>query len=461
MKLIQTLPLATMSVCLYVAVFHLYMFLKKNGNRTHLSFTCVCLYESLLAFISLMNYSAESFEDNLFWMKLFFTTFPAFPAAFIHFAYDFTNQDSRKIPWRLTVVCAVAMLIMGISCLLSSQEKPIYIPVDFLNFSYVTYRGSLFAESIKILVVFSAYPVIVYGHMVIFKYCRAGNKAARPIFIGSFLFFLCGINDTLIEARVYSFLFLAEYGGLFLVLGMAQSLISRMAAHHEETSRTEAFSAVGKMASEVVHDLTTPLDAIKLAASIARKDRAPDTQEKYLSLIEKETKRLSDLSFDILTFVNNKGALSKKTVDLKPYMDEVFFPLKEDFKQRRIGCRYILDYDGQVVLDPDAFKRIIINLASNARDCFSADGGQAPKPEFIVRVSKRYKHIIFTFRDNGPGIPDDIKKHIFEMFSSYGSKSGTGLGLVISKQIVDRHGGSISCESLLNEGTTFRVTLPA
>lgn len=460
MILIRTLPLATMSIALYVALFHAYMYIKKLGNRTNLSFTWVCLYMFLLALICLMNYNVESFDGHVFWVKLFYVTFPLFPAAFIHFVYDFTDQGSRKIPWMLTGFCGLEMFIMGAISLFTSREKPVYIPVDFLPFSYVSYRGGGLAESMKTLVVFSAYLIIVHGFIMIVRSYRAGNRAVRPIFIGALLFFLCGINDTLIEARVYSFVFLAEYGGLFLILGMANALINQMVQTHQEMSQINVLSAIGKMATEVVHDLTSPLTAIKLAASIAKQDGSPDIQEKYLSLIESETKRLSDLSFDILQFVNNKGALSKQTVDLKAYMQEVCFLLQGDFTTHKIGFSSALDYDGPVSLDPDAFKRIIINLATNARESLSSHLAINPKPEFSIRVHKQAKHIVFTFSDNGPGIPDHVNEHIFEPFTTYGKKFGTGLGLAISKQIADRHGGTMTCHSILHEGTSFCISLP-
>jgi len=354
------------------------------------------------------------------------------------------------------------MIMMGVFVFFSSLEKPVLIPVDMLDFSYVAFQGTKALEGMKGLVILSVYGVILHGLVLIVRFYRSGNRAARPILIGALLFFLCGLNDTLIETQVYAFVYLAEYGGLFLILGMANALINQMVKINQDMSQIKILSAIGKMATEVVHDLTAPLDAIKLAASIAKKDgNGSDTQKKYLSMIEDETKRLSDLSFDILQFVNNDGALAKQSVDLNDYIHDVFLLLQGDFIKHRIGFRYTLDYDGPVYLDPHAFKRIIINLATNARESLVNHPEGNQPPEFVLGSYKQAKHIIFTFSDNGPGISECIKPHIFEPFTTYGKTFGSGLGLAISKQIVDRHGGTISCESDKNYGTTIRVTLPA
>ena len=459
MNLIQILPLATMSIAMYVAVFHFYMYVKKLGNRTNLSFASVCLYIFLLALICLMNYNVGSFADHLLWIKLFYFTFPLFPAAFIHFVYDFTGQKSHKIPWIVTTACLFEMLIMGILVLISSQEKEVTIPVDFLDFAYTSFQGSSVMEAMKILLMLTAYIIILPGLNLILRSYRAGNTAARPILLGALLFFVCGVNDTLIEIRVYSFVFLSEYGSLFLILGMAYALINQMTQTQQEMSQAKALTAIGKMAAEVVHDLTSPLDAIKLAASIAKTDsNGSDTQKKYLSMIEKETRRLSDLSFDILQFVSKERLLTKQTVNVNEYMQEVSFLIRGNFDKHHIGFRYISHYNGDALINPDAFKRVILNLAGNARE--SLVQHPVDQPEFVITVHKQARHLVFNFSDNGSGIPEDARRDLFEPFSSFGKTYGSGLGLAISKQIVNRHGGSISCKSTLKQGANFQIILP-
>lgn len=460
MNLVQMLPLVTISITLYVAIFHFYMYFRKLGNGSNLSFALLCLYMTLFALFCLMNYNASTFADHVFWIKLIYITLPLFPAAFIHFTYDFTDRSSRKIPWLLTAICAFEVLIMAAFSLVSEQQQVITIPVDFMNFSYVAFVGSTAMEAMKILVIATVYIIILPALYQILRAYRTGNTDARPILTGALLFLLSGINDTLIETQVYSFLYLGEYGGLFLIISMAYAMINRMARHEQEMQQAKALTAIGRMATEVVHDLTTPLDAIKLAASVAKTDsNGSDTQKKYLSMIEKETKRLSDLSFDILQFVNKDRPLEKQRINLNDYMQEVIFLIQGDFDQHQIEIRYISNYEGNVHIDPDAFQRVILNLARNAREAMVQSATQPA--QFVITVNKQPRKLHFSFSDNGPGIPEHHIGQIFESFTSFGKANGSGLGLPISKQIVNRHGGSISCQSTPPQGATFLITLPA
>jgi hypothetical protein len=209
MNLVQMLPLATLSITLSVALFHTYAYVRQLGSRTNLSFAAVCLYMCLLALVCLMNYNVSRFDEHLFWLMLFYVSFPLFPAAFIHFTYDFIGRDSHRIPWMVTGVCLLEMVIMGILCLTSSEEKAVAIPVEFLDFAYVAFEGSLAMEAMKLVVLATAYIVILPALNLIVRSYRAGNRAAGPILIGALLFLLSGINDTLVETHVYSFLFLA------------------------------------------------------------------------------------------------------------------------------------------------------------------------------------------------------------------------------------------------------------
>lgn len=459
MNPVQMLPLVTISVSLYVAFFHFYMYSKGLGNRSNLSFAWVCLYMGLLAFICLMNYNVSTVEQHLFWVRLFYFSFPLFPAAFVHFTYDFTQQSSNRIAHIMTAFCFVEIVAMGILFTLDTNVKVILIPLHFVDFSYVGFRGGLLMEAMKILVIASAYVIILHGLLLIVRFYRSGNKVALPILYGAALFFLSGINDTLIELRVYSFLYLAEYGGLFLILGMAYAMINQMREAQQEMNRTRILTAMGKMATEVVHDLTTPLDAIKLAASIAKQDNnGSDTREKYLSLIEQETRRLSDLSFDILQFVNEDSSLAAREIMLDDYMEEVVFLLHGDFEQQGIRLSYQSEYEGSLFIDPDAFKRVILNLASNARESLSHNAVE--QPELNISVYRQARQLVFRFMDNGPGIPQQLAEHVFDSFSKSDHSHGTGLGLAISKQIVDRHGGILCYEPVGEQGAAFTVSLP-
>jgi signal transduction histidine kinase len=176
-------------------------------------------------------------------------------------------------------------------------------------------------------------------------------------------------------------------------------------------------------------------------------------------MIEKETQRLSDLFFDILQFVNKDRPLAKQSVDLNPYMQEVMLLIQGDFDKQGISLRYTSNYHGTALIDSDAFKRVILNLAGNARE--SLVQSSVSQHELVISVQKQPRQLLFHFSDNGAGICEDLLARVFEPFTTFGKANGSGLGLAISRQIVNRHGGSISCKSTPAQGADFQIILPA
>jgi signal transduction histidine kinase len=82
------------------------------------------------------------------------------------------------------------------------------------------------------------------------------------------------------------------------------------------------------------------------------------------------------------------------------------------------------------------------------------------KGDFYFKVSDRKNAVVFELSDNGPGIPEEIKGHLFESFVTSGKERGTGLGLAIVKKIIDEHRGNIDIQTSKGKGTTFQVKLP-
>jgi signal transduction histidine kinase len=114
-----------------------------------------------------------------------------------------------------------------------------------------------------------------------------------------------------------------------------------------------------------------------------------------------------------------------------------------------------LAFDGPVLMDGDRFRRVIYNIAGNAADAMPAGG------KLIIDVAQEPGRVVFTFVDNGPGIPDEIQETLFEPFVTHGKSHGTGLGMAIVKKIVEQHGGQITYDSKRGQGTKFVVKLPS
>jgi len=124
---------------------------------------------------------------------------------------------------------------------------------------------------------------------------------------------------------------------------------------------------------------------------------------------------------------------------------------------RRSGIRLVLNLDDRrpfVTCDSRLLRQVILNLIRNAMEVVPAQSGQV----MVVSVAERGGARI-EVDDNGPGIPPEILPRIFEPFFTT-KPDGTGLGLAVVRQIVEEHGGSVTCISLPGKGTTFRIWLP-
>lgn len=145
--------------------------------------------------------------------------------------------------------------------------------------------------------------------------------------------------------------------------------------------------------------------------------------------------------------------MNLQTVSLAALMEKFVFLHQDYLRQQKVELE-LKPLDVAVKADSDKLLRVLQNLVYNAAEAFKEGGGR-------ITVSGRVSdgEVEICVRDNGPGIPDDIKDNLFEPFVTAGKKGGTGLGLAIAKSIVEAHAGRISCESRPGEGSVFRIQL--
>jgi len=220
--------------------------------------------------------------------------------------------------------------------------------------------------------------------------------------------------------------------------------------------------------SIVSHELRTPLTSIKAFAEliIMKPGMAMDRQQKLLGVINSETDRLARLINDILDLTKiEAGKLSWHITELS--VDEVIKNSIATMQSLADNKSILVSIQIEprlpvLVGDRDRLVQVLTNVLSNSIK-FTPQGGkievtarlvQTPKPQIVVAVS-----------DTGVGVPDEDLELIFEKFQRSGdvltnNTEGTGLGLTISRQIVEYHGGRIWVESTLGKGSTFTFTLP-
>jgi len=232
------------------------------------------------------------------------------------------------------------------------------------------------------------------------------------------------------------------------LLKQNENLLSEVESKTAELVKSERLATIGTMASRIAHDLKQPLTVMttyadmltpEILSKLDFKDR-----EKWLRL-QNSILDMNRIIEDVLDFARTTE-IKKKKSSLLRILKLSLNPVKSTY-----GIVINLpENDVTLRCDPRKMEGVISNLLSNAVQALDGQG------EIDITMSADSELVTIQVRDSGPGISEEHLEKIFEpMFTT--KKTGTGLGLVICKSIIEQHGGSISVS---NKPTTFTIKLP-
>jgi signal transduction histidine kinase/pSer/pThr/pTyr-binding forkhead associated (FHA) protein len=242
-------------------------------------------------------------------------------------------------------------------------------------------------------------------------------------------------------------------------IGNAAGIAVENAQFYREKIQNERLAAMGQAISGLSHYIKNILAAMETSHTMVEKALlAEDLQviSKVWNILRRSNQRISNLVLDMLAYSKERepetqlcqvNAICKEAAELM-----------HDRMQAQTGKLH-LDLDQQLPLiqaDPQGIHRCLLNLLSNAVDALDQNHGE-------VRISTRQQDesgVIITVKDNGSGIPERIQQRIFDVFFSTKGSQGTGLGLAVTRKIIEEHGGSIEVQSDPGQGTKFTIQLP-
>ena len=217
--------------------------------------------------------------------------------------------------------------------------------------------------------------------------------------------------------------------------------------------------------SMVAHDLRSPINALQMRAQVlARGMRGPLPDEVKVE-VERMIGRLQDLSqmvsdfLDIAQMESAQFKLERTEVDLAETCAQVYEEFRPLASARSIGFTLQAPESARVLGDARRLRQVVANIVSNALK-FTQGGGTV-----AVRAAVDEANVELTVQDNGRGIPAEAIERLFKKYqrvagSTAAKVEGTGLGLVIVKELVEAHGGSVAVRSQPGKGSTFTITLP-
>jgi two-component system NtrC family sensor kinase len=224
----------------------------------------------------------------------------------------------------------------------------------------------------------------------------------------------------------------------------------------EQLLQSEKLAAMGRLTSQIAHELNNPLYGIMNTLELLKTEISPQSKRrKVLEMALSETVRLSDMLRKMLSFSKPEQE-EKQAVDLNTVLDEILLLHEKQLQENDIKIKTAFTEEiPQINASKDQLRQVFLNLVSNARDAMP-DGGT-----LRVATAADNENVRIEIADNGIGIKEEHLKKIFDsFFTTKDSVKGVGLGLSVCYGFIKDHGGDIQVKSKVDSGTTFTITFP-
>ncbi|AUX26556.1 sensor histidine kinase [Sorangium cellulosum] len=248
-----------------------------------------------------------------------------------------------------------------------------------------------------------------------------------------------------------------------------EDMVAAIRRARAELVNAERLATIGKMAAHVTHEIRNPLSSIGLNLELLEEEVArataadtPDAElrpvmkesAQLVTAIRAEVDRLSRIAEQYLSVARRpRPRLEPERVD--DLVQELVAFVRPELDRAGVAVRVEVEAEGpEILLDESQLRQALLNLLRNAREAMPKGG------EIVVTVSFSSGAATITVDDTGPGVPEELRASIFDPFFTT-KQRGTGLGLAVTRDIIEAHGGTISCEAREAGGTRFRITLPA
>ena len=215
------------------------------------------------------------------------------------------------------------------------------------------------------------------------------------------------------------------------------------------------------------HELNQPLNGIKIISQSILRDMEKDRFEEdklgeELTEIVNQVNKMAEIIDHMRIFTRKSEGMPEEMLDLNTLIEGPFKLLNQQLKDHNIEVvTELAPALPRVMGDPIRLEQVFLNLITNARIAVDSGGKQNKRIEIRTYKVDNRKEVATEVKDNGGGIPEDLRDKIFQpFFTTTVPGKGTGLGLSVSGKIVEEHRGRIELDSELGKGSTFRVILP-
>jgi signal transduction histidine kinase len=232
----------------------------------------------------------------------------------------------------------------------------------------------------------------------------------------------------------------------------------RIARLHAAARSAQQLAEVGALTGGLAHEIKNPLSTVQLNLQLLQEDLDPNDPAysrltNRLATAAREVGRLRDILDDFLRYAG-KIELRRKKVDLNALLEELADFFAPQAQLNRVQLRIKLSpVPLPASVDPGLIKQTVLNLMLNALQAMPNGG------EMILSASGGNGQAVIDVIDTGQGVAPEVMDKIFQAYYST-RKGGTGLGLAMSRRIVEEHGGELKVSSEVGKGSDFRIVLP-
>jgi len=273
-----------------------------------------------------------------------------------------------------------------------------------------------------------------------------------------------GADETIgviyIDSSVKNYTYAPDQLRLLTAIGWQAGMAIQNAKLYQAGLQAERLAAIGETTAALSHSIKNILQALRGGADVVEMGLRNNNlvqSGKGWRIVDRNLEKIYNLTMNLLAYSKPREP-RLEMVNPRQVIDECLELIAPMANEKGVMAVADVERDHPAVpLDPDGLHQILVNLLSNALDAVEQNTG-------LIRVVCRYdadnRQTVIEVIDNGAGIQPAIMPHLFELFHSTKGNRGTGIGLAVTKKIVDEHEGAISVKSTPGEGTTFTVRLP-
>ncbi len=251
----------------------------------------------------------------------------------------------------------------------------------------------------------------------------------------------------------------AALGGAWLHAELHQAY-QHLQESRSQLVQSSKLAAVGELAAGVAHELNTPLGTVLLSLDSTRSALDSGRSEAAVKRLERargEVMRAREIVAKLLYYARDAASAGRQSVSGERLVQDTLGLIGHQLETGGVRLTTCFEPAPPAYCNANEIQQVLINLLLNARDAAGDRGG-----EVQVAVRSDGDQVVLEVTDNGPGIPDEVAERIFDpFFTTKPVGRGTGLGLSVSKQIVELHQGQLGYRNLPDGGASFQVRLPS